>query len=143
MEGNMDALKAALLGRSGSKKQVKSEVTDNLCHKLLTLFVWSPAPFFMEAAPNVMVVSLSALKAHLGGRTSIADLKAALHKLVSWAPVETFKESFGVAVVKFRQPKLFREAVTSGLTPYTLLGLPKKKARLIDAAVSRMMKEIR
>lgn len=132
----------SLMGRHAGK----AEPSEALCFKLIALFVYGQATFLMSAGSNVLVVPLQPLKRHLGGRTTIDGLKAALRKLQGWMVLEKVSEAFDVAVIRFRQPGHFRSAVTEGLPPYSLpdlltSGVPKKKAKLIDAAVSRMVKE--
>lgn len=132
----------SLMGRHAGK----AEPSEALCFKLISLFVYGQATFLMTASPNVLVVPLQPLKRHMGGRTTLPLLKAALRKLQGWQVVERVQEAFDVAVIKLYQPAVFREAVTAALLPYSLpdllaSGVPKKKAKLIDAAVSRMIKE--
>jgi hypothetical protein len=141
-------LTTSLMARGGSKKPHKADVTDNLCFKLTTLLVYGAAQFIMRADDSLLVIHLPSLRKHIGGRVTIADLKAASHKLVHWGVILTYKEAFDVMVLKLHQPTVFRESVVQGRTRCSLpalleLGVGKRQAKLAESAISRMTKEMK
>lgn len=120
------------------------EASDALCFKLVTLLLYGDLPSILSSPynPAHLVIHGAGIRKHLGGRVRQAELASAFNKMLKWGVLRSTKEAFTCFLVELSAPRGHKlDAAIMERLPATLPTMekmmPKRKARLTDAAMER------